>query len=41
MYVLNQVKREHIPINKWSFSLSDSSDEDFVFAALKKYFACS
>ena len=36
--IFNQVKREHIPINEWRFSLRDSLDEDCVFAGLKKFF---
>ena len=35
--VLNQVKKRHIPINVWLFSLRDSSDEDCVFDCLFKF----
>ena len=35
--MLNQMKRGHIPINVWGFSLRDSSDEDCVFAGLKEF----
>ena len=41
IYVLHQVKKEYIPINIWHFSFRDSSDEDCVFAGLKKFFSCS
>ena len=39
--ILNQAKREHIPINVLGFFLKDPSDEDCVFPGLKKFFACS
>ena len=38
--ILNQVKREHIPINFLRFSIKNSSDKVCVFAALNKFFVC-
>ena len=35
------MKEEYIPTNVWCFSLIDSSDEDCVFAGLKKFFPSS
>ena len=35
--ILSQMKREHIPINVWCFSLRDSSDEDCAFDELKTF----
>ena len=37
IFILNQVKREHIPIKVRHFSLRKSSDEDSVFAGLKNF----
>ena len=34
-------EKEHMPINVSRFSCRNSSDEDCVFAGLKKFFACS